>query len=235
MILKRKKKPTLNVETAEEILSLIFNDCGEEKDTRPLEELTSYSRYRKESFRLQRDILLVALVLFSLVPSLFVKPSCETSYSPKGERGLPVYSIRVDTMLPVKSVTAVLDNYRLPVYEVNGHEYTIEPTKNGSVELTVELFNGQSVSESLDVMNADVTHPRLLSYAVGDDSYELYLSDDGVGVDYDGIYAENASGDIIYPESYNRQTGLVIFGSEAVETMVYIPDYFENVLKIKLF
>jgi hypothetical protein len=232
---KRKKIPTLSVETAEEILSLVFMDGGEEKDTPPLEELTSYSLYRRESFRLQMYILLVALVLFALLPSLFVRPVCETSFSPKGERGLPVYSIKVDTMLPVKSVTAVLDNYRLPVYEVNGHEYTIEPTKNGNVELTVELFNGQSVSQKLDVMNADVTHPRLLSYAVGNDSYELYLSDDGVGVDYESIYAETSAGDIIYPESYNRQTGLVTFGADAVETQVYIPDYFENTLKIKLF
>jgi hypothetical protein len=146
-----------------------------------------------------------------------------------------VYSIKISPLLPVKSVTAVLDNYRLPVYEVNGHEYTIEPTKNGNVELTVELFSGQSVSKDLDVRNADVTRPKLLSYAVGSNTYELYLTDDGVGVDYEGIYAETQDGSIIYPENYNRNTGLVVFGANAVDAQVYIPDYFENVLKIKLF
>jgi hypothetical protein len=230
----KQKTPTLEVGEAEEILRLVFIDCGETPDTTPMEELTNYSLYRKESFRLQRTVLAAALVMFVLVPAFFVQPVIETSFSPKGERGLPVYTIKVDTFLPVKRVVAVLGGYRLPVYEVNGHEYTIEPTQNGSVELTVELFNGQSVTGKLDVMNADVTTPRLLNYTHSDGEYDLYLTDDGVGVDYDGIYASTESGEIILPESYDRQNGVVVFGEEVEGTLVCIPDYYKNVLKINL-
>jgi hypothetical protein len=222
------------VAEAEAILRLVFIDCGEPPDTTPMEELTSYSLYRKESFRLQRAVLLAALIMFVLVPAFFVQPSFQTSYSPKGERGLPVYTIKVNSILPVKRVVAILGNYRLPVYEVNGHEYTIEPTQNGSVDLTVELFSGQTVSGQLDVKNADVVTPQLLNFTHKDGKYELYLADDGVGVDYEGIYASKESGEIIYPESYDRQEGTVTFGEEVSGARVCIPDYFKNVLKINL-
>ncbi len=234
MALRRKKKPTLEAAEAEEILRQVLTDCGQEPDTVPMEELSSYSLYREESFRLQRGVLTAALVLFLFLPAMFVQPAFRTSCTPKGERGLPVYRIRVDTLLPVKRVIAVLDGYRLPVYEVNGHEYTIEPTRNGSVNLTVELFNGQSVTEQMDVLYADVTAPRLISFNRSDGKCELCLADDGVGVDFEGIYADFGLGEVIYPESYDRQAGTVVFGEEAAGAMVCIPDHFGNVLKIYL-
>jgi hypothetical protein len=232
--MKKKNEPTLEVSEAEAILRLVFLDCGETPDTRPMEELTDYSLYRKESFRLQRIILMAALIMFMLVPAFFVQPKFTTSYSPKGERGLPVYTIKVESFLPVKRVVAVLENYRLPVYEVSGHEYTIEPTKNGTVDVTVELFSGQIITGKLDVRNADVETPRLLTYTHENGEYELYLTDDGVGVDFDNIYASSPSGVVLYPESFDREEGSVTFGDDVEGMRICIPDYFDNVLKINL-
>jgi hypothetical protein len=232
--MKKKNEPTLEISEAEAILRLVFLDCGETPDMRPMEELTDYSLYRKESFRLQRVVLMTALIMFMLVPAFFVQPTFKTSYSPKGERGLPVYTIKVESFLPVKRVVAVLDNYRLPVYEVSGHEYTIEPTKNGTVDVTVELFSGQIITGNLDVRNADVETPRLLNYTHENGEYELYLTDDGVGVDFDNIYASSPSGVVLYPESFNREEGSVTFGDDVEGMRVCIPDYFDNVLKINL-
>jgi hypothetical protein len=232
--MKKKNEPTLEISEAEAILRLVFLDCGETPDMRPMEELTDYSLYRKESFRLQRVVLMTALIMFMLVPAFFVQPTFQTSYSPKGERGLPVYTIKVESFLPVKRVVAVLDNYRLPVYEVTGHEYTIEPTKNGTVDVTVELFSGQIINGQLDVRNADVETPRLLNYTHENGEYELYLTDDGVGVDFDNIYASSPSGVVLYPESFDREEGSVTFGDDVEGMRVCIPDYFDNVLKINL-
>jgi hypothetical protein len=232
--MKKKNEPTLEISEAEAILRLVFLDCGETPDMRPMEELTDYSLYRKESFRLQRVVLMTALIMFMLVPAFFVQPTFKTSYSPKGERGLPVYTIKVESFLPVKRVVAVLDNYRLPVYEVTGHEYTIEPTKNGTVDVTVELFSGQIINGQLDVRNADVETPRLLNYTHEDGEYELYLTDDGVGVDFENIYASSPSGVVLYPESFDREEGSVTFGDDVEGMRVCIPDYFDNVLKINL-
>jgi hypothetical protein len=232
--MRKKKEPTLEIWEAEAILRLVFLDCGETPDMRPMEELTDYSLYRKESFWLQRIILIAALIMFMLVPIFFVQPTFQTSYSPKGERGLPVYTITVDGLLPVKRVVAVLDRYRLPVYEVNSHEYTIEPTENGTVDVTVELFNGQLVTGALDVRNADVDKPRLLRYSREQGEYVLYVTDDGVGVDFDDIYAISPSGTVLYPESFDREKGSVIFGENVTGMQICIPDYFGNVLKIAL-
>jgi hypothetical protein len=120
------------------------------------------------------------------------------------------------------------------VYEVTGHEYTIEPTKNGTVDVTVELFSGQIINGVLDVRNADVETPRLLNYTHEDGEYELYLTDDGVGVDFDNIYASSPSGVVLYPESFDREEGSVTFGDDVEGMRICIPDYFDNVLKINL-
>lgn len=234
MVCKQKIVPRLDVAEAEEILKLVFIDCGEKLDATPMEQLTSYSLYRKESFRLQRAVLAAALILFAMVPAFFVQPVFQTSYSPKGERGLPEYTIKIDGILPVRRVIAIMGEHRLPVYEVNGHEYTIEPTQNGTVNLTVELFSKQSISGELDVKNADVTAPSLLFYSFEDGKYILGVSDEGVGVDFENIYAEDAYGERIRPESYNRETGIVTFDETVHGAQVYIPDFFANTLKLNL-
>jgi hypothetical protein len=234
VVWKQKKVPKLDIAEAEEILKTVFVDCGEELNAAPMEELTSYSLYRKESFRLQRAVLLVALILFALVPGCFVQPEFETSYTAKGERGLPEYTITIKPLLPVKRVIAVIGGHRLPVYEVNGHEYTIEPTQNGIIALTVEFFNRQYVTGQLEVLNADVTAPRLEDYETKDGKYILTLADDGVGIDFASIYAMTTTGEVIYPESYDRDAQTVTFDVNLSGAQIFIPDYFSNILTLKL-
>jgi len=61
--------------TAEHILSNVLAACGRTPNSVPLEALTSYSNYRKERYALQRSLILLVLVLFLLLPLLFIAAS----------------------------------------------------------------------------------------------------------------------------------------------------------------
>lgn len=218
---------------AAKILDSIFEECGEEPNSVPMSELESYSNYRKESFRLQRFTLELALLVFLLLPLFFINPSFDVGYRAKGERGLPEYTINISTKLPIKRVTAVMDNHSFPVYEVNGHTYTVEPTKNGKMRLMVELFSGQSVTKDCEVSGADTEAPRLVKTETIDGKCHIYVSDEISGVDYAAVYA-TVEGTDIKPESYDSSSGCIIFGRELQDATVYIQDNMGNPLILKM-
>ena len=76
-----------------EILERIFDACGQEPNTVPMEALASYAVYRRERFTLQKGILTAGLIAFLLMPLLFLMPDFEVWGTDRGERGLPVYKI----------------------------------------------------------------------------------------------------------------------------------------------
>lgn len=226
--------PKLDKLEAAKILENIFDECEVEQNTVPMEELTSYSNYRKESFTLQRIILIVALVCFILLPFLFIEPRFRVQFEEKGERGLPVYTIDVETHLPVAKVLAVQNGYRLPVYEVNPHCYTVEPTSNGTVDLTVELFNRQSKSQKLVSQHEDTEEPYLTAFSKEEDGSYIYIADDGSGIAYEEIYAVLLSGEQIKPDAYDSEKGYIYFSEDLKGAEIYVYDNYKNLLCIKL-
>ena len=71
---KKTDIPALDDQIAKQMLENIFEACDMESNKIPLEVLTSYSNYRRERFALQRLVLVVIMVLFFLLPVLFIAP-----------------------------------------------------------------------------------------------------------------------------------------------------------------
>ena len=94
--LPSKKHPcTLSEATAQQILSGVFAACRREPNSVPLEALTAYSNYRKERYALQRTIVVLMLILFLLVPLLFMAARVQiTLVNPDGMSN-PVYAATV--------------------------------------------------------------------------------------------------------------------------------------------
>ena len=65
---KMEKDPKLDALAATKLLENVFEECNVEPNTVPMEALSAYSGYRKERFFLQRLILVIAIVLFMLLP-----------------------------------------------------------------------------------------------------------------------------------------------------------------------
>lgn len=71
-VFHRSSGPQLSFEEASRILERAFEANEMENNSIPLEVLASYSSYRKERFTLQRTILVIIMMLFILLPLLFI-------------------------------------------------------------------------------------------------------------------------------------------------------------------
>lgn len=231
---KKSTDPQLDIDDASKILENIFIANQVEPNTIPLDVLTAYSNYRKERFSLQRTILIVVMVLFLLLPLLFISPSFTIQSVEPGARMNPVYQVEVDTFMPVQRVTAMIDGHNVPVYETDSHVYSIEPSVNGHMTVAVTLLNHQTVTHFVDVENVDKEAPLVVSNNMDAENVYLYLSDTGSGINYEGIKAVGLSGQEILPVSYDASTGCVAFAYPSESLNVYIPDNADNTLHLIL-
>ena len=143
-------------------------------NTVPLSVLKSYSNYRRERFLLQKVLLVIILLFFCMVPLLFIAPNMQLNLKDHGTNGKPAYELVVDTFIPVSRITANIGGSNIPVYEVAEKTYSIEPTLNGTMTVTVTLKNRQFASITCEVSGVDTTSPVVLSdKQVGDQIYPV--------------------------------------------------------------
>ena len=225
---------SLSAARMSQMLDDVFRESGAKKNTEPLEALSSYAVYRRERFTLQRGLTVAGLVIFLLLPVLFILPEYSVNAEGTGQRGLPVYRVEVDSLFPVDKVSARINSHALPVYEASSKSFTIEPTRNGTLTVSVVLFNRQEQSSTMDVDDVDSKGPVLTDSETGEDYFLLKVTDEGIGVDYREIYAVSESGEIYYPLEINEETGEVIFEYPDENWDVYIPDHIGNTLHLAI-
>jgi len=227
-----KNQPELDRQIAHKILQNVLEANNLEVNQIPLEVLASYSNYRRERFTLQRVIVAVILVAFMLMPLLFIAPSCTVEQGEDVGRGRPAFDVRVDTALPIRRVTAAISGVNMPVYEMGENLYSVQPTANGEMVITVTLFNDQSCVMTQQVETVDIAAPVLVSDGYEDGRLNLYVKDEGLGIDYESIHALNASGEWISPAAINEETGLVSFTYPKETINIYIADKVGNTLQL---
>lgn len=233
-ITRRSSIPQLDLETASRILEHAFEANQMETNTIPLDVLVSYSNYRRERFTLQRTVLVVVMALFLLLPLLFI-PSSFTIRRQETDNGYnPVYRLEVDSLMLVERVSASIDGYNIPVYETDSHVYSIEPSRNGQMSVTVTLVNRQTRTESIEVSGVDREVPSVTSCSREDDRIFLYVSDWDSGVDFPAIQAIDLNGSAVAPASTDPATGCVIFTDVTDTLNVFVPDMAGNKLQLIL-
>ena len=182
---------------------------------------------------LQKNILRAIIILFLLLPLLFIAPSFELSKIPKGERGLPVVSIDINPGLPVGMVIADVDGYSMPVYEAGAFDYSVEPTLNGVLTIEVELVNRQSLKKEMDMEDVDTEKPQLVDGRIEEENAViLVVKDDGIGIDYRDVYAMDRDGNIYLPVSWDGEAGEIVFDYPKTDWDVYVPDHLGNILHL---
>lgn len=232
---KKSSVPQLDFETASKILEQAFEANHMESNTIPLEVLASYSNYRRDRFTLQRTILVIIMTLFLLLPLLFIPSSFTIGRDETLERNYnPIYRLEVDSFMLVDRVNASIDGYNIPVYEVDAHVYSIEPSRNGQMDVTVTLANGQMKTQSVEVTAVDREVPVATSCSREGNLIYLYLSDGESGIDFPAIQALDLDGQKIEPVSIDEATGCVVFSGEWETLNVYVPDLAGNQLQLIL-
>lgn len=234
-IFHKSSTPQLDFETANRILKQTFEANQMEDNSIPLEVLASYSSYRRDRFTLQRTILMIIMVLFLLLPLLFVPSSFTVEEDNKLARNYnPVYKLNVNSLIPVDRVNASIDGRNIPVYEVDAHVYSIEPSRNGKMEVTVTLVNRQQSTQYVDVSTVDRELPIATSCTKKGDFLYLYLSDNESGIDFQSIKASDLTGQEVVPTSIEEAIGCVVFPVVDDTLNVYVSDLAGNQLQLLL-
>ena len=206
------KIPELNPDIAEKLLTNVFDSCQQEPNTIPLIKLESYSEYRRERYSFQKVLVLVLLAVFLLLPIFFISPDFDIRIVDMEElNDEPVYEVRVDNVMPVKFVSASINGHNVAVYETASHVYTMEPMVNGPMRVRVMLLNGQWVDQMIDVTTVDKDAPRLVGSDGDGKVLTLQVADDGLGIDFGGVYSEGMSGTIYKPSSIDEASGTIVF------------------------
>lgn len=231
----KSNTPVLDDKVAGQMLENILEACHMDSNTVPLKVLSSYSNYRKERYALQKTFLVAVMLLFCMLPLLFLAPDFTVTElsAPASE---PVYELRVDGLFPpVSRVTASIDGTPVPVYETDARIYSLEPTRDGTMTITVEYPNRQYRTQTLEVTGIDRTAPVLLSSESRDGLLYLYPDDgDGSGVDYDQIFALTGDGTRILPTSRDEAAGCVVFSYSGEPLNIFLPDRAGNTLQLML-
>ncbi len=230
----RENQPELNLEQAGRILEHVFEANHMEPNSIPLEVLTSYSNYRKERFSLQRMIIVIIMVLFLMIPFLFIPAEFTVQINADAKDVNPTYTMKVTSPMPVKRINASIEGRNVPVYETDSHIYSIEPTINGRMMLTLTLLNNQTTTRYVDVKNIDLKAPTVVSSDIDNERVYLYVSDEGTGIDYEHIKAVQTDGTVIKPSSYDKESGCIIFLYPEDSLNIYIPDFAKNKLQLVL-
>ena len=231
----KSNTPVLDDKVAGQMLENILEACHMDSNTVPLEVLSSYSNYRKERYALQKTFLVAVMLLFCMLPLLFLAPDF-TVTELTASASEPVYELRVDGLFPpVSRVTASIDGTPVPVYETDARVYSLEPTRNGTMTITVEFPNRQYRTQTLEVTGIDRTAPVLLSSESRDGLLYLYPDDgDGIGVDYEQIFALTGDGTRVLPVSWDETAGSVVFSYPDEALNIFIPDRAGNTLQLVL-
>lgn len=223
--------PELDPAMINQILTNVYDACETEPNEVPLESLISYSSYRQERHIFQKILVIAALIIFMMLPFLFISPQFEITQA--GNPGQPKYIIDVDTFLPVNVVSATMeDGSNLVVYESGIHEYTVQPAKNGKIDINVILANRQYQNGTIEVDSLDSTAPHITSHKTENDIVYIYVEDDGSGIDYDKVYGMSASGDTVQPVDYSDKKHYVAFAYPSEALTVYVPDVAGNMLNL---
>lgn len=235
MDMNNANEPKLDALTATRMLEDIFEEAGAVSNSLPAEALAGYPEFERARFLPQRVLLIVLLVLWLLLPAFFITPKCDISQVSTNEQNLPVYTVEVQSLLPIRNVEAILNGAEMKLYAKDSKTYAVEPNQNGTMEIRVTSVNNQTAVRSVDVAVVDDVGPKLISTEVSGQKVFLQMAENGTGIAYNNIYAiGQTSKEIVQPADFDRETGTIIFELTQEKWDVYVPDARGNALHLSV-
>lgn len=229
----RKSAHELPESIAQQILANVFTACGREMNSVPLDALTAYSNYRKERYALQRTVIILILILFLLLPLLFIAGRVQLALVNPSDAKNPVYALSVQSSIPVRQIQATLDGRNIPVYEDAPGEYRLSPRENGDMQIRVTLLNRQMTTVDVAVRTADSSAPQLLATEFDERCVYLTVSDES-GVDFAAVVITAEDGSYIQPISFEENAGRIAIPYPDCTMTIHIPDLRGNALDVLL-
>ena len=185
--------------------------------------------YRKERYSLQKAVLIIMMVLFLLLPVLFISAQIEISPM-EGNR----IAFHVSTKIPVSVIHAALDGAQIPVHEAGPRDFVIQPEGNGELEITAVLMNRQRTTAVYHVTTIDTQAPVLLRTETGNGKLYLYLSDEASELDRDSMLAVKEADEKMIPVQWDSSRDCAVMDYPESAVRFSICDTAGNKLQLRL-
>ena len=211
------------------MLNNVLDQCNYEHASVPIEVLSSYSKYRRERYALQHVVIIGMLVLFLLLPLLFISPKLRLAQVSDGR-----LQLTVDAVLPVTSVTARLNGKNVAIYDSGNGLYVLKPTTNGELQVTVTLLNRQMTAISYTVADVDTTAPAYVASAVSDGVLTLTFEDTESGIDPESVQAVAGEDETPVQLTFDEATGQIVMPYPTEIVDLYVADKAGNILHVML-
>lgn len=213
--------------TANQVLTHVMSVCGIQANDVPVDVLESWKNYLKPGIYQARYVICIFLVLLTLIPLFFIRPSVRIDWYGRDISGNAEYTIHIGSILPMRSISARLNGVDVPLDKMKFRTYSFTVPENGELMISAESFNGQVRTRSCELMPYDTEPPVLIAEDRRGDKVYLTIRETYSGIDYDKI-----SG--LPPLNYDEESGVVVVMAPEVETEVVIPDRAGNKLKISV-
>lgn len=188
------------------------------------------SKQKSKLLRFFFGFLIPYVVINGLILLFMIQqPTIETTEPDTKDYQTASLDIKVDSLIPLKSLTATMDSTELPL-EKSGSTWTVEVAKNGTLTLTAKSINGMSKIVYVQINLLDDTGPTIDEDSVnlGAGYLEFNASDAQSGVNWDSIYGVDSLGNNTKPTDINKTTGRVTFSMAGDAITVYIKDLANN-------
>lgn len=165
----------------------------------------------------------IILMLVISSPSLEVSEPDSTNYNTASVQ------VRVESLLPLKSLTAVMGGQEVPL-EKSGDTYKAVVEENGVLEITAVSMNKMTRVEHVQINLLDETAPVVdeSSVNIGVGYLEFLVSDTQSGVDYDSIFGTDGQGNELKPTEINKANGKITFSMATNSLIVFVKDLSGN-------
>ena len=211
------------------MLNNVLDQCNYEHASMPIEVLSSYSKYRRERYALQHVVIIGMLVLFLLLPLLFISPKLRLAQVSDGR-----LQLTVDAVLPVTSVTARLNGKNVAIYDSGNGQYVLKPTTNGELQVAVTLLNRQMTAISYTVADVDTTAPAYVASAVSDGMLTLTFEDTESGIDPESVQAVAGEDETPVQLTFDEAAGQIVMPYPTEIVDLYVADKAGNILHVML-
>ena len=211
------------------MLNNVLDQCNYEHASVPIEVLSSYSKYRRERYALQHVVIIGMLVLFLLLPLLFISPKLRLAQVSDGR-----LQLTVDAVLPVTSVTARLNGKNVAIYDSGNGQYVLKPTTNGELQVAVTLLNRQMTAISYTVADVDTTAPAYVASAVSDGMLTLTFEDTESGIDPESVQAVAGEDETPVQLTFDEAAGQIVMPYPTEIVDLYVADKAGNILHVML-
>ena len=170
---KQNSEPKLDALTATNILENIFEEAEAAPSTIPVEALAAHQGLRRSRFGPQRIVLIVVMILWLLLPLLFLTPKYSVSEPEMNEQAKPVYTIEIDSFLPVRTMKAHINGKPLQLFEKDDDTFAVSPGENGTLKIQITAVNRQTTVKAVEVTAVKELPDRMGAVDLGDSEVPL--------------------------------------------------------------